>query len=48
MLVKKFSPVYVVVNFLSQVIFVLLLFLSMVTYSMLMKLKQKKNKNYGR
>ena len=38
--------VYVVVNFLSQVIFVFLLFLGMVM--LLMKLKQKKNKNYPR
>ena len=37
---------YVVVNFLSQVIFVFLLFLGMIM--MLMKLKQKKNKNYLR
>ena len=38
--------IYVVVNFLSQVIFVFLLFLGMVM--MLMKLKQKENKNYLR
>ena len=40
--------VYVVVNFLSQVIFVFLLFLGMVMYPVcysLMKLKQRKNKN---
>ena len=35
--------IYVVVNFLSQVIFVFLLFLGIVM--MLMKLKQEENKN---
>ena len=38
--------IYVVVHFLSQVIFVFLLFLGMVM--MLIKLKQKENKNYLR
>ena len=38
--------IYVVVNFLSQVIFVCLLWLGMVM--LLMKLKQRKNKNYPR
>ena len=38
--------IYVVVNFLSQVIFVFLLFLGMVM--LLMKLKQRKSKNYLR
>ena len=49
MLVKKFSPeikfdlshVYVVVNFLSQVIFAFLLFLSMVTYANEVETKEK-------
>ena len=38
--------IYVVVNFLSQLIFIFPLFLGMVMYSMLMILKQRKNKNY--
>ena len=42
-----FLSIYVVFNFLFQVIFVFLLFWGTETY-MLMKLKQKKNKNYLR
>ena len=38
--------IIVVVNFLSQLIFIFPLFLGMVMYSMLMILKQRKNKNY--
>ena len=42
----KWQDIYVGVNFLSQVIFVFLLFLGMVM--LLMKLQQRKNKNYPR
>ena len=38
--------IIVIVNFLSQLIFIFPLFLGMVMYSMLMILKQRKNKNY--
>ena len=41
---KKSNRIYVAVNFSSQVIFVFLLFLGMLMQ--LMKLKQRKNKNY--
>ena len=48
-IVNLLSPnIHVVVNSLSQVIVVFLLFLGMATYIMLMKLKQKKKKNYLR
>ena len=42
----KWQDIYVGVNFLSQIIFVFLLFLGMVM--LLMKLQQRKNKNYLR
>ena len=43
---KKSNRIYVAVNLSSQVIFVFLLFLGMLMQ--LMKLKQRKNKNYPR
>ena len=48
-IVNQLSPnIHVAVNFLSQVIFVILLFLGMAINVCLMKFKQKKKKNYLR